>query len=60
MYLIYLVTGKLANRKGLYNRNIYVKIILIKKHIYVYMFAIMLYLFLFYFKFVHWKCYFDY
>lgn len=60
MNLIYLVSGKQTNRKGLYNRNIHIKIILIRKHIYVYMFAIMLYLFLFYIKFIPWKCYFDY
>lgn len=33
---IYIVTPKLTNYKGLYNRNSYIKIILFKKHTYAF------------------------
>lgn len=53
MNIIYLVTGQLTNSKGLYDRNIYIKSISIKKHTYVYMFAIMLCLLIFLIKLIY-------
>lgn len=56
MNLTYLVTSQLINSKGLYNRNIYTKIIPIKKYIYANMFAIMPCLSIFHIKLIYCKC----